>query len=304
MRGLRAFLASGRFPAFMLSVLVLYDLLLLAILLIPPGAGALGSFAREFRVWCLQYDPTTRRMPMMALVTLFGEPLFLGAIIVFVWWVPLRAALRRPQALVGYVLGAAVLVGATGAALGLVGNAAPADASGALPFPAERLRTAVPAPTFTLVDQDGATISPPALRGKVVLATAVYATCGLSCPMILAQVKRVVSALSPAERDDLVILAVTLDPEHDDRAALARLAAAQEVAAPRYHLLTGAPALVNAALDTMGIERRRDPETGVIDHANLFLVIDRQGRVAYRFTLGDRQEQWLVAALRLLLAET
>jgi protein SCO1 len=54
----------------------------------------------------------------------------------------------------------------------------------------------------------------------------------------------------------------------------------------------------------MGIERVRNAETGLIDHANLFLVIDRQGRVAYRFTLGDRQEQWLVSALRLLLAET
>jgi protein SCO1/2 len=47
----------------------------------------------------------------------------------------------------------------------------------------------------------------------------------------------------------------------------------------------------------------RDTDTGLIDHANLFILIDREGRVAYRFTLGERQQDWLGNALRLLLGE-
>ena len=121
--------------------------------------------------------------------------------------------------------------------------------------------------------------------------------------MILAQARRVVDALTPEERAEVTVVAVTLDPARDDRKALAALAAAQGVAAPAWRLVTGEPARVEATLDAMGITRRRNPETGVIDHANLFLVIDRAGRVAYRFTLGDLQERWTASALRSLVAE-
>jgi len=51
------------------------------------------------------------------------------------------------------------------------------------------------------------------------------------------------------------------------------------------------------------VARQRDPKTGVIDHSNLFILVDRQGRVSYRLTLGSRQQQWLISALQVLLAE-
>ena len=44
------------------------------------------------------------------------------------------------------------------------------------------------------------------------------------------------------------------------------------------------------SLDRMQMARDRDPETGVINHANLFLLIDRDGRLAYRLGLGERQQ--------------
>jgi cytochrome oxidase Cu insertion factor (SCO1/SenC/PrrC family) len=72
---------------------------------------------------------------------------------------------------------------------------------------------------------------------------------------------------------------------------------------PVWHLVTGDPAAVDRALDALGVERRVDPDTGVIDHTNLFVLIDRAGRVAYRLTPGDREARWLEDALHLLLAE-
>lgn len=69
-----------------------------------------------------------------------------------------------------------------------------------------------------------------------------------------------------------------------------------------YHFLTGDSGQVNQALDKMGLERFRD-EHGVIQHTNLYLVIDRTGKVAYRFSLGELQEDWLVEALKLVCAE-
>ena len=65
----------------------------------------------------------------------------------------------------------------------------------------------------------------------------------------------------------------------------------------------GESAEVESTLDRMQMARERDPETGVINHANLFLLIDREGRLAYRLGLGERQQRWLVSALRVLLRE-
>ena len=69
---------------------------------------------------------------------------------------------------------------------------------------------------------------------------------------------------------------------------------------PQYLLAGGDGKEVNRILDDLSIARKRDPATGVVDHVNLFAVIDKQGRIAYRFTLGETQEPWLVEALKLL----
>ena len=121
--------------------------------------------------------------------------------------------------------------------------------------------------------------------------------------MILNQVKRAVARLDEEQRNDVHIIAVTLDPANDTVEALADMADAQKVSAPAFHLLTGSSDDVNDVLDHMGIERKTDPETGIIDHTNLFLLVDRTGKVAYRFSLGELQEDWMVEAVKILCAE-
>ncbi len=121
--------------------------------------------------------------------------------------------------------------------------------------------------------------------------------------MIFAQLRKVTETLSPGQLRELTIAAITLDPERDDVKRLAQISEAQKLALPTYHLLTGSSTSVNKVLDDYGFMRKTDPETGEIDHNNLFIVIDRGGRVAYTFTLGEIQQAWLIEALHKLLAE-
>jgi len=121
--------------------------------------------------------------------------------------------------------------------------------------------------------------------------------------MIFAQLRSVTDALSQAELKQLTIAAITLDPERDDVARLASISESQKLPLPTYQLLTGKSETVNHVLDNYGFIRKHDPETGEIDHNNLFIVIDRGGRVAYTFTLGQTQQAWLIEALHKLLAE-
>lgn len=301
-RVVEQFFASWRFPAFALSALLFFTALLAAALLAPAATGPLAAFAEEFRIWCFGFDPSAGRYELVSLLTTFIEPLVLAGVVTLLWWKPLRELAQRPSQLLPYAGSALLLVSAAAAALAFGGgSSAPSEK---LPFPAERLRTAHLPPEIRLTNQDGAAVSLEALHGKVVMLTGVYSSCGYTCPMIMSQAKRAVSGLTAEERADLSVVAITLDPERDDQKALSAMARAQGVRAPLFQLVTGEPGRVNAALDALGIVRSRDPATGVIDHANLFLLVDRKGRIAYRFSLGSRQQEWLATALRLLIQES
>lgn len=299
--GASRFFAGPAFPTFAIALLVLYEGCLVALAVMPPADTGLGAFAADFRVWCFAADPATGRANWGYAAGMMSPPLFIVVSVAWIWWRPLAALGARPLAAVRPSLAAAAVVVAGGT---LVGFTTPEPIRGELPFPAEALRTDLAAPPLRLTDQTGATVDLADLRGQVVLLTAMYSRCVHTCPLVMAQAKRVVSELSPAEKSGLKIVVVTLDPANDDQTVMATLAAVQDVHAPLWHLVTGQPAAVERTLDLMNVSRKRDPETTAIDHANLFLLVDRHGRLAYRFTLGDQQERWLTTALRLLLGET
>lgn len=300
MESLSRFFSGAGFPAFALSLLFLYEVVLVGLMLVPPSDAGLGAFAADFRVWCLGYDAATGRANWGYAAGMVSPPLFVAATIAWLWWAPLAALRAKPATAGRPVLSAALLVAVGAGALALY---APRPARGELPFPAESLRTAHRPPPLRLTDQTGETVDLADLKGRVVLLTGVYASCPHTCPLILAQARRVVTGLTPEEQADLRVVAVTLDPGHDTPAVLAQLAGMQGMQPPVWHLVTGRAPEVERTLDLMGVSRRRDPATGVIDHANLFMLVDRRGRVAYRFSLGSRQERWLSTALRLLLRE-
>jgi protein SCO1/2 len=295
------FFGSWRFPALVLSVLLSFKLLALLVLVVPSAPTGLGAFAEEFKVWCFGYDPAKGTLESAYVGLTLAEPLVLGGVIAAVWWRPLRGILsERPRAVLPYIASAILIVAAGSLAL----LASRRDARAAEPaFPARALRTSLPPPHVDLTDQQGASVSLSALRGRVVMLTGVYARCSFACPMILGQAKRATAKLSPDEARDITVIAVTLDPEHDGQEALARMALAQGVQAPAFHLAWGSPSDVERTLDDLSIARARDPQTGVIDHANVFVLVDRAGRVAYRLALGDVQERWLAEALRVLVHE-
>jgi len=295
-------LTTWRFPVVSLSLLVGFSLAVFAMLVVPTGHDGLGAFAEDFKVWCFGYDPATGKLEWSYVAIAVVQPLMLAAVILVVWWAPLRDGLRTQRRRVARWSGTGVLAALAVAGL-LLASVDPARADGELPFPAEELRTAQQPPDFTLIDQRHQPVTLSDLRGKVVLLTAVYASCGYTCPMLMAQARRVVASLDDAQRADLAVVAITLDPAHDTPENLDRMATAQKLEPPLWRLLGGDPPEVERVLDRLDVTRRRDPATGVIDHPNLFILLDRQGRIAYRLSLGPRQERWLGVALRLLLQE-
>ncbi len=294
-------LGGGSAAAFLLTALFCYEAALVTLLLWPGGQDPLGRFADDFRLWCFGVDAVTGGARWSTTAMVLAEPAGLGTVVLVLFLAPLRERLRDPLSLALPMASALLLCLAGGAAALVVG--VPRAVPALLPFPGEALRTGVPFAPLALVDHEGHALDDGSLRGRVVVVTAVYASCGQTCPRLLAQAKRTAAALTERERAEITFVAVTLDPTRDTAEVLTALAAAQGLAAPQFRFATGAPAVVEATLDRLGVERRRDPSTGIIDHGNLFVVVDRAGRVAYRLTLGEQQEAWLADALRGLVSE-
>jgi protein SCO1/2 len=295
-----SFLGGWRFPALSLGLLAGSRAVLLAMLLWPAG-GAVGAFAEEFRIWCYGWDPATGSFQWTWVLMTFVKPGILAVGLLLLWWGPLRDGLRLARRGVlrhaGVGVGLALLV-STGFAF-----FEPVQDTNELPFPAEELRLAHTPPAVDLIDHTGQPVSLEALRGQVVIVTALYAHCAHTCPQIVTQARGALAQLPEELQDDVVILGITLDPERDTPEVLATMAGAHGLEAPTWRFATGDAEKVGTLLDRFEVARSDKDEFGNIDHANLFIVIDRQGKLAYRFTLGDRQQRWLVSALRLLLSE-
>lgn len=290
------------FPWSVLGLIATWTSAQLAALLLPDELPWLGRLPEQLKIWCFGYDPATGALPWASVAVMSAAPLILGGTLLVIWRGPLMVGWREHRRALPWVglsqVGAASALGAL-----LLVTAPPAADSGELPFPAEALRLALEPPAIALEDQRGLPVTLEALRGKIVILTAIYASCGTACPAMLVQLRRALSGLTPAERARVVVVAITLDPADDTAARRAESAAAHQLEAPGFLFVGGPASQVEPALDALSIARKRDPETGRIDHAALFYLIDPRGKIVYRLQAGDPRRSWLVPALRALLGE-
>jgi len=207
---------------------------------------------------------------------------------------------RKQKILMAFLVASTLLAGGAALAAVSVLRDVRVPESG---FPAEKLRQHKTPPAFELTDQHGEKVSLGALKGKVVVLTAVYATCHTACPSIITQAKSAVNKLSDEQRSDVTIVAITLDPEGDTQDKRAMTAKAHNLAAPLFRYVNGPdPDAVLKLVEDLGWARAVAGDTGVIGHSNLFLLVDRQGKIAYTVS-ADANNDWLDQALQVLLAE-
>lgn len=297
---LESFFSSWRFPVFMLSILFFFALLVIGVTLIPVSDSVMGTFAEEFKTWCMGYDPATGEIESIYLVMFIVQPVILSLFISAFWYKPLvDVVTNTPGKVIPYLFFAIALVISIGITLPSFYSSAE---KGELPFPAESIRTELTPPQFTLVNQHEKEISLDDFRGSVVMITAVYASCNETCPLILEQAKKVLGQLNESMATQVQLLALTMDPDKDTSQMLKMTADHYELTGSNQHLLTGEARYIDNILDQLNISRQRRAD-GAIDHANIFMLVDKQGKIAYRFTLGDRQEKWLLKATRLLIQE-
>jgi protein SCO1/2 len=182
-----------------------------------------------------------------------------------------------------------------------------AACTGDEPLPGTNL-SETPAPDFRLTDQAGRVVTMSGLRGKGVVLTFIYATCPDFCPATAAKLRQTLDLLGQ-DADRVALVAVSVDPEQDDRRAAQEFTARHRLPEESWHYLIGAEDELAPVWQAYGIGRIPrapgvPPSPGasiedVLGHTEALYVIDTRGRER-TLIRGDFKPAELAKALRRL----
>jgi protein SCO1/2 len=119
------------------------------------------------------------------------------------------------------------------------------------------------------------------LRGRPVALAMVYTSCTTACPLIVAHMKLVESALSPEARARVWFVLASFDTERDRPEVLKKFAAAHELDPARWRLYHGDRATVRELALLLGVRYKRTP-SGDFDHSNVVTLLDREGVIRHQ----------------------
>lgn len=132
-------------------------------------------------------------------------------------------------------------------------------------------------PNLTLVDQNSHNFNLDSLKGNYVLVNFIYTTCTGTCPMLTSKMASVEKKLAPELGKNVRLVSITLDPEHDNPAALLKYADEHGANSAQWIFLTGEPAQIDSYLAIFNIKRTRDTD-GSIDHVTTSFLLGPDGR--------------------------
>lgn len=150
-----------------------------------------------------------------------------------------------------------------------------------------------PAPDFTLVDQAGRTVVFSELADLVLLVDFIYTRCPGPCPVQTARQVAVQRRIPTALRARVRFLSLTLDPEHDDAAALERYALERGADLANWSFLSGPSETLAAVVRGYGVGSLRKSD-GTIDHTLVTFLV-HEGRVLERYLPQPGADDRLVA---------
>ncbi len=119
-----------------------------------------------------------------------------------------------------------------------------------------------------------------ALRGRPVVLTMFFASCGYACPLLAADMQAIREKLPAAVRERTAFVLVSFDPERDTPAALQRYRQTRQLDG-QWTLLHGSDDAVRELAALLGVKYRREPG-GMFAHSNLITILNPEGEIVHQ----------------------
>lgn len=146
---------------------------------------------------------------------------------------------------------------------------------------------------FRLRDQDGATATMRAYRGRTVVVTFLYSTCRDTCPLTAQQIRGGLDQLGR----DVPVLAISVDPKGDTSLHVKQFLVRQHLIG-RMRYLVGTRAQLAPVWRAYGIQ----PQGNGFEHTASTVIVDRAGRQRVGYLTDQLTPEALAADLRALVA--
>lgn len=124
-------------------------------------------------------------------------------------------------------------------------------------------------PAFSLTDQDGKTVTSEDLKGRPVVYAFVYSTCEDTCP---AQVQTIKGAIDAADRKDVRVVGISVDPVNDNPKRAASFLLEQGMTG-RMEFLLGTREQLEPVWDAFAIQ----PQQENLEHSAHTILADANG---------------------------
>jgi protein SCO1 len=132
-------------------------------------------------------------------------------------------------------------------------------------------------PSLKLTDQHNQPVVLSSLKGKPVLVDFIYTSCPGPCLTETQKMAKVADSLSKELGSKVVLLSITVDPEHDGPPQLLEYTKKQDVERPGWYFLTGSPKTIDEVLSNFKLIRQREPD-GSVDHIIGVFLLGPDGR--------------------------
>jgi protein SCO1/2 len=137
-------------------------------------------------------------------------------------------------------------------------------------------------PDLALRDQTGAALRTADLAGRVLIVNFIFTRCPTVCPVTSRKMKRLGAEL--AGEPAVMLLSISVDPEHDTPEVLRAFAARYAADPARWRFLTGEAEALRRAVEQgfkLGLSRRGALADGTPDivHDLHFVLVDRRLRI-------------------------
>ncbi|MGH1385329.1 SCO family protein [Kordia sp.] len=142
---------------------------------------------------------------------------------------------------------------------------------------------------FSLINQNGETITQDNYKGKIYVADFFFTTCGTICPIMTKNMADIQKEI--LDDDDIMLLSHSVTPEIDTVAQLKRYAIEKGVNDAKWNLVTGDRKQIYdlARKSYLAVKSNGDEDYSMV-HTENFMLIDKERRIR-GFYDGTKEEE-------------
>lgn len=230
-------------------------------------------------------------------ILLIGEPIGMLGALLLVWGGALRDDYQRLRSdrlwRRAMVAGLGVILIGVASAARRVAFATGLGTAVTVPPEGTLTRVDIDAAPFHLTDQQGRRVSLADFQGRPALLTFAFGHCTTVCPMIVHDLR---TARAAADRPEVPLLIISIDPWRDTPAQLPSIASAWGLGS-EDRVFSGSVAEVEHTLDALGIGRRHDETTGDVVHSGTVMALNGRGHIVWRLDGGWGRATQLLASM-------